>query len=318
MQITVLDGYALNPGDLDWQSLRELGNLTVYDRTPEPEVLARAADAEILLTNKAIISAATIRQLPKLKYIGVMATGYNVVDVAAAKERGIVVTNVPAYGTASVAQFTFALILELCCQVGVHNDSVHEGDWARSPDFSYWKVPLTELEGKVLGIVGLGSIGRQVARIALAFGMKVMAHHKHPERDRMEGVTFVELDTCFTEADIVSLHCPLNAENREFVNRALLSRMKRSAFLVNTSRGPLIQEADLAAVLREGIIAGAALDVLSVEPPSGNNPLLTAPRCIITPHIAWASRDARGRLFNTAVQNVRSFLGGHPENVLNQ
>ena len=314
--IVVLDGYTLNPGDLDWSALQALGNVTVYDRTPEKEVGERAKDAHILLTNKAIVNGDTIRQLKHLEYIGVIATGYNVVDIAAAKALQIPVANVPAYSTASVAQLTFALILELCFHTGLHAGSVREGEWSGSADFSYWKTPLTELSGRTLGIVGLGQIGQAVARIALAFDMKVIASHKHPDRDQMPGVTFVDLAACFREADIVSLHCPLNPGNKEFVNAALLNTMKKTAFLVNTSRGPLIREADLAAALQEGTIAGAGLDVLSVEPPVAGNPLLAAPNTIITPHIGWATQAARKRLMHTVVANVKAFLDGQPQNII--
>lgn len=314
--IVVLDGYTLNPGDLNWSALQALGNVTVYDRTPEREVAERAKDAHILLTNKAIISGDTIRRSKQLEYIGVIATGYNVVDIAVAKELNIPVSNVPAYSTASVAQLTFALILELCFHTGLHADSVRAGEWSSSADFSYWKTPLTELSGSTLGIVGLGQIGQAVARIALGFGMKVIASHKHPDRDQMPGVTFVDLATCFREADIVSLHCPLNPANKEFVNTALLNTMKKTAFLINTSRGPLIREADLAAALQEGAIAGAGLDVLSVEPPVTGNPLLTAPNTIITPHIGWATQAARKRLMHTVVANVKAFLDGSPQNII--
>jgi glycerate dehydrogenase len=315
--IVVLDGYALNPGDLDWGPLHALGNVTIYDRTKESEVALRAKDADIILTNKAIVNAASILQLPKLQYIGVMATGYNIVDVKAATAKQIKVTNVPAYGTAAVAQFTFALILELCNYVGLHADSVRAGDWSRSDDFSYWKTPLHELDGKVLGIVGLGQIGQAVARIALAFGMRVIAHHRYPERDRMEGVGFVTLEDCFAQADIVTLHCPLNEQNRGFVNQALLHTMKRDAFLINTSRGPLIHEQDLADALNSERIAGAALDVLSAEPPVPDHPLVHAKNCLITPHIAWAAREARARLLHTVIENVRAFLSGQARNLLN-
>lgn len=316
--IVVLDGYALNPGDLDWAPLQALGNVTIYDRTPADKVAERAKDAHILLTNKAIVSAETIKNLPFLEYIGVMATGYNVVDIPAATARKIPVTNVPAYSTASVAQLTFALILELCHHTGLHADNVRAGEWAASKDFSYWKTPLTELEGLTLGIAGLGQIGQAVAKIALAFGMKVIAYHKHPERDRMDGVTFVDLATCFREADIVSLHCPLNQENKEFVNAALLHTMKKTAFLINTSRGPLIQEADLAEALKAGVIAGAGLDVLSTEPPAADHPLTAAPGTIITPHIAWATQAARSRLMRVAVENVEKFLQGAHQNTINK
>lgn len=315
--IVVLDGYTLNPGDLDWRALQALGNVTLYDRTPEATVAERIKDAHIILTNKAIVNETAIREATRLEYIGVTATGYNVVDTVAARSRQIPVTNVPAYSSASVAQLTFALILELCHHTGLHADSVRAGEWAKSADFSYWKTPLTELAGSTLGIVGLGQIGQAVARIAQAFGMKVIACHRHPERDAMSGVAFVDQATCFREADIVSLHCPLNAANREFVNTALLHTMKKTAFLINTSRGPLIREADLAAALQEGIIAGAALDVLSSEPPSADNPLVKAPHTIITPHIAWATQAARKRLMFTTVENVKAFLEGIPQNIIN-
>jgi glycerate dehydrogenase len=279
-------------------------------------VAALALGADILLTNKSLIPASVIHQLPALRYIGVMATGYNVVDIAAARAKGITVSNVPAYSTASVAQLTFSLILELCQGVGLHADSVRNGDWAASPDFSYWKMPLTELSGKTLAIIGFGQIGQAVARIALAFGMRVIVSHKHPERDRMEGVIFTDQATCFREADIVSLHCPLNEANKGFVNAALLATMRPSAMLINTSRGPLINEPELADALNNGVIAGAGLDVLSVEPPSAGNPLLTARNCYVTPHIAWATREARSRLMNKVVENVKAFLDGAPQNVI--
>ncbi|NIG57018.1 D-2-hydroxyacid dehydrogenase [Chitinophaga sp. Cy-1792] len=314
--IVVLDGYTLNPGDLSWAGLQALGNVTIYDRTPEELVVERAKDAAIVLTNKSLLSAASIAQLPHLEYIGVIATGYNVVDVAAAKARNIVVTNVPAYSTTAVAQLTFALILELCHHVGAHAAAVSEGRWANSVDFSFWDYPLVELEGKTLGIVGLGQIGQAVARLGLAFGMKVIAHHKHPERDKMDGVTFTDMATCFREADVVSLHTPMSAANKEFVNAALLSTMKRTAFLINTSRGGLIQEQDLADALRNGVLAGAGLDVLSVEPPREGNPLIGSPNVFITPHIAWATSDARKRLLNKVIENLDAFLSGRAQNVV--
>ncbi|UYQ93715.1 D-2-hydroxyacid dehydrogenase [Chitinophaga horti] len=316
MQIVILDGKTLNPGDLSWAPLEELGEVKVYERTAEHEVAGRCKDADIILTNKAIVNEATINSLDKLKYIGVTATGFNIVDVQAAKRRNIIVTNVPAYGTASVAQLTFSLILEHCFNVGRHAISVREGEWAGSKDFSYWKAPLTELSGKTLGIIGLGQIGQAVARLGLAFGMQVIASHKHPERDKMVGVRFVDLETCFSEADFVSLHCPLNNDNKGFVNKELLARMKPSAFLVNTSRGPLINEADLADALNNNQIAGAGLDVLAQEPPAADNPLLKAKKCIITPHIAWATTEARRRLMSVVIDNVKAFVDGRPQHVV--
>jgi glycerate dehydrogenase len=317
MNIIVLDGHTLNPGDLDWGALQALGNVTVYERTPVAMVAERIATADVVLTNKAIVSAAAIERAKQLKYIGVTATGFNVVDIAAARARNIPVTNVPAYSTTSVAQLTFALILERCHHTGLHAASVRAGEWSSSIDFSYWKTPLIELSGSTLGIVGFGQIGQAVARIALAFGMKVIANHKHPDRDAMAGVTFVDLATCFREADIISLHCPLNADNKEFVQMNLLRTMKPSAFLINTSRGPLIREADLAQALAEGVIAGAALDVLSTEPPAADNPLISSPNTIITPHIAWATQAARKRLMHTVVENLKAFQGGDPQNIIN-
>lgn len=316
MKIVVLDGYALQPGDLSWSALEALGTVTVHDRTAPADVADRARGANILLTNKSLIPASVIQQLPDLRYIGVMATGYNVVDVAAARAQGITVSNVPAYSSPSVAQLTFALLLELCQGVGLHATSVRNGDWTASPDFSYWKMPLMELAGKTLAIIGFGQIGQSVARIGMAFGMRVIVSHKHPERDKMEGVTFTDQATCFREADVVSLHCPLNEANKEFVNAALLATMKPSAFLINTSRGPLIREADLAEALNKGVIAGAGLDVLSAEPPPAGNPLLSARNCYITPHIAWATREARSRLMDKTVENVKAFLDGKPQNVI--
>ncbi|RPD40805.1 D-2-hydroxyacid dehydrogenase [Chitinophaga barathri] len=316
MNIVVLDGYTLNPGDLSWEALRALGNVKIFDRTPPEQVAERAKGANVVLTNKAIINADTINALSDLQYIGVMATGYNVVDIQAASARNLTVANVPAYSTASVAQLTFALLLELCQGAGRHSTSVHKGEWAGSQDFSYWKMPLTELQDKTLAIIGFGQIGKAVARIAMAFGMRVIASHKHPERDRMEGVTFKDQSTCFQEADVVSLHCPLNAENKGFVNTELLATMKPSAFLINTSRGPLIREDHLVEALNNGTIAGAGLDVLTVEPPADDNPLLSAKNCVITPHIAWASKEARSRLMDKVVSNIKAFREGKPVNVV--
>lgn len=316
MNIVVLDGYAMNPGDLSWGSLKKLGDVTIFDRTPVQDVGHRIADADIALTNKAIINAEAIKQAKQLKYIGVMATGYNVVDMEAAHKQGITVTNVPAYSTASVAQLVFALILELTNHTAEYAQSVAKGDWVRSKDFSYHLKPVMELHDKILGIVGLGKIGQETARIALAFGMKVIASHKHPERDKMEGVKFVDEATLFREASIVSLHCPLNEKNKGFVNRSLLETMQSSALLINTSRGPLINEDDLAEALNSGRITGAALDVLSIEPPSPDNPLLKAKNCLITPHIGWATFEARSRLMQTVVDNIRAFLNKNPQNVI--
>jgi glycerate dehydrogenase len=314
--IAVLDGHTLNPGDLDWSPLAALGNLKVHDRTPPELVTERARDAAILLTNKTPLPRAVIEALPALKYIGVLATGYNVVDTAAAHERGIPVCNVPGYGTAAVAQHVFALLLELTSHTGMHSDSVRAGEWSHSPDWCYWRAPLTELAGLTMGIVGWGAIGQAVAGIARAFGMNVLAATRTPRT--VEGVEFTGMDELFRRADVVSLHCPLTPETQGMVNAARLAAMKPAAFLINTARGPLIVENELAAALREGRLAGAALDVLSTEPPAPDNPLLTAPRCLITPHLAWAARASRQRLMDAVVENVRAFLAGTPVNVVNQ
>ena len=316
MKIVVLDAFAMNPGDLNWNELKHLGETEIYDRSSLEETKQRIADAEIVLTNKSVLNKEMIMAVPKLKYIGVMATGYNVVDITTTHTRNIIVTNVPAYSTSSVAQLTFAWILQMANHTALYAESVTRGDWAKSKDFSYQLKPIMELQDKTLGIIGFGQIGKAVAKIALAFGMKVIASHKHPERDRVQGVTFVDQKTCFREADILSLHCPLNEKNFQFVNMELLETMKQSSFLINTSRGGLINEPDLAQALNKGIIAGAALDVLSTEPPSADNPLLHAKNCLITPHIAWATLEARSRLMKVVVNNVKAFLEGHPENVV--
>ena len=315
MNIVVLDGFTLNPGDLSWAELQGLGPCAIYDRTPPGEVLARAAGAEILLTNKTHLTSETIQRLPQLRYIGVLATGTNIVDLAAARVRVIPVTNVPTYGTKSVAQFTFALLLELAHHVGHHAGTVREGRWTRSTDWCYWDFPLIELDGLTLGIVGLGRIGRAVSALGAAFGMKVIAC------DPTAGtppplVRLVELDPLLPESDVVSLHCPLTPQTAHLVNARRLALMKPTAFLVNTSRGPLVDESALAEALNAGRIAGAAVDVLSAEPPLADNPLLAARNCLITPHMAWGTRAARSRLMQIAVENVRAFLAGKPQNVV--
>lgn len=316
MRIVVLDGYTLNPGDLTWEALAALGECAVYERSAPGEVVPRARDAEVIFTNKTVLDAATLQLLPKLRYIGVLATGYNVVDVRAARERGVTVTNVPAYSTRSVAQHVFALLLELTQHVGHHARTVREGRWSSAVDFCYWDFPLIELEGLTMGIVGFGRIGQAVARLADAFGMNVLAHVRRPPPTPPRGVRLVELDTLFAESDVVTLHCPLTADNKGLVNARRLAMMKRSAFLINTARGPLVNEADLAAALNAGQIAGAGLDVLAVEPPGADNPLLTAKHCYITPHFAWATGAARARLMDVAIQNLRAFLSEKPVNVI--
>lgn len=312
MKIVILDGYALNPGDLSWEAFEAMGDLTVYDRTPPELVEERIRGAQIVYTNKTVLSRSVIENAASLAFIGVLATGVNIVDLDAARERGIPVANVPAYSTDSVAQMTIALILELCLHVGEHSRLVHAGEWTSSPDFCFWRYPLIELAGKTLGIVGLGSIGRAVAKIAAAFGMRVIAY-----RGRGEGVEMRTLEELLAEADIVSLHCPLTADNRHMINADALSRMKKGAFLINTARGPLVDEAALAEALCSGHIAGAAVDVVSSEPIPAENPLLSAPNCIITPHIAWAPYAARVRLMKIAAENLRAFLDGKPTNVVN-
>ena len=314
-KIVVLDGHTLNPGDLNWDALGKIGELTVHDRTPPEQVAERAAEAEIVFTNKALLPAEAINALPSLKYIGVLATGYNVVDITEARARDIPVTNIPGYGTESVAQTTFALILELAQQPALHDVSVHAGEWTAHPDFCYWKKPLIELNGLTLGLVGYGAIGQAVARLGRAFGMKILVHTRTAREEA--DTEFVDCQTVFTESDVVSLHCPLTDENQGFVNADLLSQMKPTAYLINTARGPLVHEADLAKALNEEQIAGAATDVLSVEPPPADNPLFGAKNLIITPHIGWATRAARERLMNIAVDNLDAFLRGTPQNVVN-
>lgn len=314
MKIVVLDGYTANPGDLDWSPLVALGELTVHDRTAAALTLERAAGAQVVLTNKVVLGATELAALPDLRYIGVLATGYNVVDVSAARERGIVVTNVPAYSTPSVAQHVFALLLELTRGAGRHAALVRQGRWSSSPDFAFWEGAQVELAGLTFGIVGFGAIGRAVARIAGAFGMRVLVHTRTPDPAAWPEVTFVGSDELFTTADIVSLHCPLTDETRGLVNAGRLAAMKPTAYLINTGRGPLVDEAALAAALHAGRIAGAGLDVLSQEPPPANNPLLLAPNCVITPHLAWATTASRQRLLDVAVDNVRAFLAGELRN----
>ncbi|HHY85686.1 MAG TPA: D-2-hydroxyacid dehydrogenase [Verrucomicrobia bacterium] len=317
MKAVVLDGYTLNPGDLSWDELKALGPCDIFDRTPPDEVLARAVDADAILTNKVVLSREIIQRLPRLKYIGVLATGTNVVDLEAARERNIPVTNVPGYATASVAQLTFALILELTFHVARHSDAVRSGDWTRSADFSFHLAPLVELSGLTLGLAGFGSIGRAVARIGAAFGMNVIATVRRPPAGDCSGARFVDLETLFRESDVLSLHCPLTPETHHLVNRERLALMKPGAILINTGRGPLIDEAALAEALNEGRLAGAGLDVLSTEPPDATNPLLRARNCVITPHIGWATRAARIRLMREVVENLRAFLNGNPRNVVN-
>ena len=314
MKIVVLDGYGLNPGDLSWSAWEALGELMVYDRTSPSELLERSVGAEVLITNKTLITAENMAELPSLKYIGVLATGYNVVDIDAAKARGIVVTNIPAYSTASVAQMVFAHVLNITQRVGYYANENTKGRWTNNADFCYWDTNLVELDGKKMGIVGYGNIGKATARIALAFGMEVLAYTSKEQKDLPQGVRKVTLDELFSESDVVSLHCPLTPDTKELVNAERLKTMKPSAILINTGRGPLVNEHDLANALNEGRIAGAGLDVLSVEPSLADNPLLKAKNCFITPHIAWATKEARTRLMDIAINNLRAYQEG---NVIN-
>lgn len=317
MNIVVLDGYALNPGDLSWKGFQQLGECTIYDRTPPSLTIERTRGAAIAITNKVVFNKEIIGQLPKLKYIGVLATGFNVVDTVAARDAGIVVTNIPAYSTASVAQMVFAHILNFTQNIGVHAQSVSAGEWSASTDFAYWKTPQVELAGKTLGIIGFGQIGRAVAKIALAFGMRVIFTNRSKKKTEIEAVQ-VDLDILLQESDFVSVNCPLTDENKGFINKETIGKMKPTAFLVNTGRGPLVDEHDLAEALNSGTIAGAGLDVLSVEPPAPENPLPTAKNCFITPHIAWATFEARNRLMQIAASNLKLFIDGCPVNVVNR
>ncbi|TFH02231.1 MAG: D-2-hydroxyacid dehydrogenase [Calditrichales bacterium] len=317
MKIVILDGYCLNPGDLTWVEWKELGECEIYDRTPAALVRERIHGAEIVITNKTQVNGDSIAATPELRYIGVLATGFNIVDVEAAASRNIPVTNVPTYGTESVAQMTFALLLELVQHAGHHSDTVHDGRWSRSQDFCYWDHPLIELSGLKMGLIGIGRIGQAAARIAHAFGMSVMAADPNPPSGLPGYIQIGDVNAVIRDSDVVSLHCPLTAENERFINTDKIRMMKKSAYLINTSRGQLINEADLAAALDRGDIAGAAVDVLSIEPPAADNPLLTAKNCIITPHISWATEAARKRLMRVAVDNLKAFLEGNVTNRVN-
>jgi len=316
MKIVVLDGFTTNPGDLSWEAFARLGELTVHDRTPEAQVPERARDAEAVITNKTKLTRDILARLPRLRYIGVIATGYNVVDIAAAREHGVLVCNVPEYATLNVVQAVFALLLELTNHTGHHAQTVRAGKWSASKDFAYWDFPLIGLPGLTLGIVGYGRIGRAVGRVARAFGMNVLATRRQTNPEEVDGVRFVDLERLFAESDVVSLHCPLTPETDKLVNAARLGRMKRTAYLINTARGGLVDEAALAEALNHERIAGAGLDVLAVEPPPPDHPLLTARNCVITPHISWATRDARARLLDAAAENLRAWQNGRPQNVV--
>jgi glycerate dehydrogenase len=319
MKIVVLDGYTLNPGDLSWDELNKLGEIIIHERTPYAEIAYRCAGAEVVLTNKTPLDEATLNQLPDLKYVGVLATGYNIVNTEVCKQKGVIVSNVPGYGTTSVAQLTFALLLELCHHVQRHSDSVMDGKWSRSADFCFWDYPLTELAGKTIGIIGFGTIGKKVADIASAFDMNIIASGRtHTDQPGRENFKWADISTLLQQSDVISIHCPLTPETQGLINKESLKKMKPSAVLLNTSRGPIIVDADLAEALNNNVIAGAGIDVLSVEPPPADNPLFKAKNCLITPHIAWATKEARARLMGTAIGNLSAFLGGTPANVVNK
>ena len=314
MKIVVLDGYTLNPGDLNWEGLEKLGSLTVYERTPGDLIAYRMADADAVFTNKTPLSRETIAACPHLRFIGILATGYNVVDVATAKERGIPVCNIPTYGTAAVAQFTIALLLELCHHVGAHADSVRRGEWTKSADWCYWHYPLIELAGKTMGIIGFGRIGQSTAKIAKALGMRIIAHDAYESDEGRTLAEYVTLDELFAQSDVVTLHCPLFPQTQGIIRQESIARMKQGVMILNASRGPLVVEEDLFNALESGKVAGAAMDVVSTEPIRADNPLLKAKNCLITPHIAWAPKESRQRLMDIAVGNLTGFLSGKVSN----
>ncbi|WP_333648579.1 D-2-hydroxyacid dehydrogenase [Lacrimispora sp.] len=319
MKIVILDGYTENPGDLSWSGMEQIGEVTVYDRTPQELIIQRIGDAEAVYTNKTPLTKSTLEACPSIKYIGVLATGYNVVDIEAAKERGIPVSNIPSYGTEAVAQFTIALLLELCHHIGDHSRSVMAGDWTRSEDFCYWNYPLTELAGKTMGIIGFGRIGQAVAKIAQALGMKILAYSRTREEGlETETCRYAELDELLANSDVISLHCPLHPDTQGMINKETIAKMKDHVMILNSSRGPLIVEEDLKEALNSGKVGGAAVDVVSAEPMKADNPLLKARNCIITPHIAWAPKETRQRLMNIAVDNLRAYAEGCPQNVVNK
>ncbi len=321
MKIVVLDGYTLNPGDLNWDGFQQFGDVAVHDRTDftPDSVIAAIGDADVIFTNKTPLTKVVLEKVPSVKYIGVLATGYNVVDTAAAKELGIKVTNIPTYGTAAVAQYTFALLLELCHHVGAHADAVKNGEWTKCPDFCFWNYPLVELAGKNMGIIGFGRIGQATAKISQAFGLNILAvaNHQNPALES-DTCKYVTLDELLAQSDIISLHCPLLESTQSIINKNNIAKMKDGVLIVNTSRGPLVVEQDLCDALNSGKVGGAALDVVSSEPISATNPLLQAKNCIITPHIAWAPIESRSRLMNIAVDNLAAFVDGSPVNVVNK
>ena len=318
MKIAVMDGHGVNPGDMSWDKIEKFGELKVYERTSPEEVLNHVGDSEIVLTNKTVFDADTIEKLKNTKYIGVLATGYNVVDLEAASRRGIVVTNIPAYSTDSVAQMTFAHILNVTNRVDHYARQSREGEWSRCPDFCYWDTPIVELAGKTIGIVGLGNIGMKVAQIARQFGMDVFAYTSKGASDLPEGIQKTTMDGIFGVSDIISLHCPLTDSTRELINSCSISKMRRGTIVVNTGRGPLVNEADVAEALHSGQLGAYCADVMCSEPPSAGNPLFREPNAFITPHVAWASKEARTRLMDIAEENIRAFVEGHPQNVVNR
>ena len=317
MKIVILDGYTENPGDLSWEGFEKLGEVKVYDRTPADEIVSRIGDAEVIYTNKTPISRETIARCPNLKYIGVLATGYNVVDVQAARERGIPVTNIPTYGTAAVGQFAIAMLLEICHHVAHHSDAVHQGRWENNVDWCFWDYPLIELAGKTMGIIGFGRIGQTTGRIAKALGMRVIAHDSFESDAGREIGEYVALDELLAQSDVISLHCPLFPQTQGIINKDAIAKMKDGVILLNNSRGPLIVEQDLADALNSGKVYAAGVDVVSTEPIRADNPLLTAKNCLITPHISWAPRESRQRLMDIATENVRRFIAGDAVNVVN-
>lgn len=322
MKIVILDGYTLNPGDLDWKGMEAIGECIVYDRTSLSDVqeaIDRVGDAEIVFTNKTPMPKALFDACPNIKFVGVLATGYNVVDINAAKEKGIPVANIPTYGTAAVGQFTIALLLEICHHIGHHNQAVHEGRWENNPDWCFWDYPLIELDGKTIGIIGYGRIGQSTGKIAQALGMKVLAYDEYKNPDLIsETCRYAELNELLEKSDVIALHCPLFPNTQGIINKENISKMKDGVIILNDSRGPLIVEQDLADALNSGKVAAAGLDVVSTEPIKGNNPLLNAKNCIITPHIAWAPKESRKRLMDIAVNNLQEFINGNPVNVVNK
>lgn len=319
MKIVILDGYTLNPGDISWEGMETLGDVTVYDRTKEEEVVERIGDAEVVYTNKTPITKETLEKCVNIKFIGILATGYNIVDVDAAKERGIPVSNIPTYGTTAVSQFAIALLLELCHHIGEHSDAVENGEWTNNADWCFWKHPLIELAGKTMGIVGFGRIGQETGKIAQALGMKVLAFdaYQNPELET-ETCSYADLDTLLQKSDVISLHCPLFPETEGIINKETIGKMKTGVMIINNSRGPLIVEEDLRDALNSGKVGGAAVDVVSTEPIKMDNPLLDAKNIIITPHIAWAPKESRQRLMNIAVENLSCYVNGEPQNVVNR